>query len=277
MFQNVKIQPMEKITQSVDQRESITVLNQGQKIFAMLHKPVTNNPFPLVVLLHGLGGHKVGRYRIGVETSERLAQAGIGTLRFDFRGCGDSEGEYSKLTIESQVSDTLAILKYIQAHPDVDQKRIGILGRSLGSALGVLAGAEFGGIKTICLWAPLFDGEQWLPIYNKHPTVAHDKEKEEELMTLDGQTPGTEFFHQFFKINLRPSLQKLEEIPLLLIHGCQDKNVVFEHSEKYLNYRRSAPGETRLIQLPLSDHYFTPLNERRIALHETTKWFERTL
>jgi|GEM_PF-184482 len=276
MSQNANINPMQ-LSQSVELRESVTVLNEGQKIFGMLHKPVSQTPFPIVMLLHGLGGHKVGRYRVGVDTSARLAAIGIGTIRFDFRGCGDSEGEYSKMTVESQVSDALAILRYIQEHPEVDQQRIGILGRSLGSALSIMAAAQLGTVKTMCLWAPLFDGEQWLPIYQKHPTVVHDKEKEEELMTLDGQTPGLEFYHQFFRIDLRSSLQKLEHVPMLFIHGCQDKNVFFSHSEKYLHARKNAPAETRLIQLPLSDHHFTPLNERRIAINETVRWFEKTL
>lgn len=277
MSQNVNIASMEKVSQAVELRESITVMNQGQKIFAILHKPISTTPFPIVVVLHGLGGHKVGRYRIGVETSARLAAAGIGTLRFDVRGCGDSEGEYTQMTIESQVSDALAVLNYIQGHPEVEKGRIGILGRSLGAALSILAAAQFGAVKTMCLWAPLFDGQQWLPIYTKHPTVAHDRKKEEELMTLEGQTPGHEFFHQFFKLDLSTQLHKLDKVPILLLHGCQDQNVYFEHSEKYLKARRNAPAETRLIQLPFSDHYFTPLDERRIAMQETTLWFERTL
>lgn len=279
MFQNVNIRSMEKIDQSqaVEQRESIIVLNEGQKIFAILHKPIVQTPFPLVVFLHGLGGHKVGRYRVGVDTAARLAALGIGTLRFDFRGCGDSEGDFSTLNLESQVSDTLAILNYLQGHPEIDQERIGILGRSLGGALTILSAAKFGAIKTICLWCPLFDGDQWLSIYNKYPTVANDDKKKEELMTLEGQTPSLEFFQQFFKMDLRPSLQKLEHVPILLIHGCRDENVVFEHSEKYLKHRHQAPAETRLIQLPFSDHHFTPLDERRIAINETTRWFERTL
>ena len=96
-------------------------------------------------------------------------------------------------------------------------------------------------------------------------------------MTIDGQLPGLEFYRQFFSMHIERPLALLEALPLMIIHGSQDKTVHVDNGEKYLKERRKATGETRFIQLPHSDHDFTQLEERRVALDETMRWFQETL
>ena len=76
-----------------EKRESVVWFFQGKAIFAMLHRPLQEGPRPAVLMCHGLGGTKVGRHRIYVALSEALARLGIAVMRFDFSGCGDSEGD----------------------------------------------------------------------------------------------------------------------------------------------------------------------------------------
>jgi uncharacterized protein len=257
-------------------REQIVIENQGQKIFGILHRPVMAEPCPAVLICHGFGGHKVGRYRLYVTLAKKLSEQGIASLRIDFRGSGDSEGEFSEMTLEGEVDDTLKALKCLSEHQMIDSKRIGLFGRSLGGAVAVIAASQFPYLKSIGLWAPIYDSSQWqLQWEQLHLSV--DQKKQQEMMTVEGQIPGYNFFQQFFSFNMQKNLNQLASMPMLLIHGHQDQVVFFNHAELYLQNRLNASGQTRLIQLPNSDHHFSDLEERTQALEETCQWFHETL
>jgi alpha/beta superfamily hydrolase len=55
------------------------------------------------------------------------------TVRFNFRGVGNSEGEHSKGEFESQ--EVLGALDLLKAWPGVDGKRIGLAGYSFGTSV----------------------------------------------------------------------------------------------------------------------------------------------
>lgn len=258
-------------------RECVSLENEGQKIFGVFHRPLNLENFPAILICHGLGGHKVGRYRVYVTLASRLAQMGIGSLRIDFRGSGDSEGDFSDMTIQGEVSDALIALDYLRRQKGVDQQRIGIFGRSLGGLVAVLTAGCDQKIKTMGLWAPIFSGRQWVEKWNLLHSAQLDFSSKQELMTVDGQIPGYDFYKQFFALNTEESVARLSGLPLLLIHGTIDNVVTLDHSEQYLQVRLKGKGETKFIELPASDHDFTHMEERRVALDETCSWFQKTL
>lgn len=260
-----------------DIRESVILENHGQKIFGVLHKPVGLDRFPAVLICHGFGGHKVGRYRLYVNIAKRLAELGIATLRIDFRGSGDSEGEFSEMTLEGEISDALQGLHFLNDYAQVDRGRIGLIGRSLGGAVAIMAASRFQHVKSICLWAPIYSSSQWYDKWQQLHSGELHAEHKEHLMTVEGQKPGFEFFKQFFMMNIEDYLPTLQSVPLFLIHGRNDQVVNPNHSEKYLHTRLNAVGETKFIELPLSDHDFTPPSERHLAMEETCFWFKQTL
>ena len=49
------------------------------------------------------------------------------TMRIDFRGCGDSEGEHGRIICLDQVADTRNALTYLATRPEVDPERIGLV------------------------------------------------------------------------------------------------------------------------------------------------------
>lgn len=261
----------------IETRESVVLENKGQKLFGVFHRPANKTKFPAILICHGLGGHKVGRYRLYVTLSNRLAQLGIASLRLDFRGSGDSEGDFSEMTIEGEVSDALLGLDFLRQQPGVDTQRIGIFGRSLGGLVAILTASHDQKIKTMGLWAPIFSSSQWVEKWNQLHSAPLEPSSQQELMTVDGQIPGYEFYKQFFNLKTEDSVASLNGLPLLLIHGTMDNVVTLDHAEKYLNVRLQGKGETKFIELPQSDHDFTHLDERRVALDETCLWFQKTL
>ena len=103
--------------------------NEGQQIVGMLHAPDgAEGLSPAVVMFHGFTGTKVEPHRLFVKTARRLAEEGFYVLRFDFRGSGDSEGEFREMTLEGEISDAKASLDFILSQPGVDRGRIGVIG-----------------------------------------------------------------------------------------------------------------------------------------------------
>lgn len=260
-----------------DIREWVELENHGQKIFGMFHRPLHAKKSPAVLMCHGFGGTKISKFRVYVLLSERLAEAGIASFRFDFRGSGDSEGDFSEMTLAGEVSDALKAMSFLENHPAVDPERIGILGRSLGGVVAVQAAKKLGNIKSLALWSPAFNGKQWLEKWATVQNPAMDSRLKKQLMRFNGQLANETFLKEFFGVRLEEELKELHQTPFFHIHGEKDFEVNIEHAELYMNCRKGAEGKTYMIRLPNTDHDFSDPEERELAIEETTQWFKKTL
>lgn len=260
-----------------EERDSVVLKKGSQKLFAIFHYPLKPKKAPAILICHGLAGHKIGHQRLYVALSECLSRAGIASLRLDFRGSGDSEGDFAALTINTQVEDALLGLDWLLSNPQVDPKKIGIFGRSFGGAVAVLAAAQFKKIKSVALWAPIFDASQWEESWEKVQSGVLERSERHELMRINGQLPSMKFFEELFRLNLAPPLHSLGAVPLLHIHGEKDPVVGVKHADCYSSVRREASGESKFIRLLHGDHDFTHPEEKKSAIEETCHWFQRTL
>ena len=90
---------------------------------------------PAFIVLHGFGSTRnAGNV---VTPCAMLNKLGYVTLRFDMRGCGESEGERGRLICLEQVTDTRNALTMLQGNANVDPARIGVMGSSFGAAVAV--------------------------------------------------------------------------------------------------------------------------------------------
>ncbi len=150
-------------------QEPVVFENAGQRLFGMFHIPEPPHapPFPAVVMLHGFAGHKIEPHRLFVKAARRFAAEGILALRFDFRGCGESDGDSEDLSIEGEIGDAKAALALVRGRGDVRRECVGLLGMSLGGSIAAcVAGAERGAVRCLVLWAAvaltLVSGAQYL-------------------------------------------------------------------------------------------------------------------
>ena len=96
-----------------------------------------NGSSPGVVICHP-GPLNGGNMDNNVVTAVALAlvEEGFTTLRFNFRGVGNSQGEHSRGELEHQ--EALAALEFLKAWPGVDSGKLGLAGYSFGN--GVILG-----------------------------------------------------------------------------------------------------------------------------------------
>lgn len=263
--------------QKFETREYVEFYNEGTKLFGILHRPLGEKEYPAVLFCHGLAGHKVGKHRMYVSIAECLSRVGIASFRFDFRGSGDSEGEFGEMTLEGEVRDAVKAFEFLSEQPGVDATRIGAYGRSFGGAIAVMASHRFDNIKSLVLWAPVFNGEQWEEQWEKVQSGKVDEERRHELMRINGQMPSLNFYGELIRLSLGDEILSLQNIPMLLIHGKKDPIVNIEHSNKFLALRENASATTEFIKLPHSDHDFSHPEEKFHAINHTCQWFAKTL
>ncbi|MCB1113227.1 MAG: alpha/beta fold hydrolase [Chlamydiia bacterium] len=256
-------------------RESVTLENQGQKIFGIFHAPKVQAPYPAVLFCHGLAGHKTGRFRIYVEIAERLTKEGIAVLRVDFRGSGDSEGQIADMTLTGEIEDAILAFNWMKAHSGVNSDRLGIFGRSLGGSVAALTASEVNLCKSLALWAPIFNADQWrdkwrlVEHYDGHP------EDHAELRTINGQVVGLGFYQELFRMDMPKALENLKNVPLLHLHGLKDEIISPVQADHFEMAREGSPSKFMLFDE--SDHDFSHSSERKIAIDETVEWFKKTL
>ena len=124
----------------------------------MLHLPDRESfrpPWPGVVLFHGFTGGRTEARFLFVGFSRLLARHGIASARFDFIGSGESEGDFTDMTLSGEIADAHAVLDWFGRRRGVDRSRVFLLGMSMGgSAAGVVAGERGGEVRGLVLWAP---------------------------------------------------------------------------------------------------------------------------
>ncbi len=105
--------------------------------------PNKNGKFPVVILISGSGPQDRDESFMGhkpfLVLSDYLTRQGIGVLRFDDRGVGESTGNFGKATTEDFSKDVLSAIAYLKTRNDVDIKNIGLIGHSEGGIIAPLA------------------------------------------------------------------------------------------------------------------------------------------
>jgi len=118
--------------------EPVTFVSQGLRLSGVLHVPEgVRGRRPAFLVLHGFGSNKDSGGT--VATARLYAGLGYVTLRFDMRGCGESEGVRGRVICLEQVEDTRNALAFLATRPEVDSRRIAVSGQSFGAAVAIYA------------------------------------------------------------------------------------------------------------------------------------------
>lgn len=121
--------------------EKVTFKSGELTLSGVVHLPddITNaEQRPAVLVLHGFGSRKSAGNVTG--PTNMFVKWGYVVLRFDMRGCGESEGLPGHLLCLEQVDDTRAAITFIQSRPEVDPNRVAVVGSSFGAAVAVYTG-----------------------------------------------------------------------------------------------------------------------------------------
>jgi exosortase A-associated hydrolase 2 len=131
----------------------------NQHAFGVLHEPLGQERGLGLLFCAPFAEEQKSAYRVFVEFARRLATKGVASLRFDYRGTGDSDGDFPDYTLEDWVTDTLAAAATLKERGRV--ARLGILGLRLGGLIAVQAARRLPEVSFLALWQPILNGAQF--------------------------------------------------------------------------------------------------------------------
>jgi len=249
--------------------------SKGQQIVGMLHVPEGRGRFPAVLLLHGFTGTKVEPHRMFVKISRTLAEHGIASLRFDFRGSGDSAGDFEDMTIRSEVTDSLEAIKFLARHKRVNSRRLALIGFSMGGAVGShVVAREKHRIKSSVLIAPVAEGGGILDDLSTPDAVSSLAET--GITDHEGDLVGVAFIRQFAEMKPLREVVKCH-CPVLLIHGSKDQTVPVHHTDLYEHALQQHKRVVKKVIVPGADHTFNKHIWEFRVITEIVDWLGETM
>jgi len=248
--------------------------NEGQFISGTLHIPEGGGPAPGVVFCHGFTGTKVESHFIFVAAARELERRGIVSLRFDFRGSGESEGEFVDMTPSGEISDALRAVHVVAGLPEVDAGRIGVVGLSLGGMVAACLAGRDARVKSVVLWSAL--AEIHRGVDTERSATWSDQMETQGWADAGGLKVGKIGFED--RHALRPARELADsDAPVLIVHGSNDTVVPPEHAQFFLE-KASRPGRKVHKQIiDGADHTFNRVDWTDEVIQATADWLAGTL
>jgi len=241
----------------------------GRQLVGILHLPEGRRKPPLVIICHGFGGTKTGRKY--TKLARALEKNKIASFRFDFEGCGDSEGNFESITIKRQASDLKAATNWTLKQKNINKNKIALLGNSLGAAIVALyVGYAKLPVKTLVFWAPAFNQKELIPIWNTKNNLK--KWKKQKYFIRKEDKIGINYLKENERKDYSPILSKIEA-PILIIHGKKDDVVPLKFSKRLAKDYENI----KLVIYPKADHDFEDYFVRQNLIKETVGWFKKHL
>ena len=229
----------------------VTIDGDHGKLAAILQQPTLaqGQQCPIVLLCHGFGGTKDGQMFDLIADS--LAAHGIGSIRFDFNGHGQSEGEFKDMTVPNEIEDAKKVIEYVRDLRWVS--KIALVGHSQGGVVSsMLAGELANDISAVVLMAPaavLRDdairgstmGKQYNPL------------DPPEFVELWGNIKlGRNYIKTAFTLPIYETAARYHG-PACIIHGTGDRVVPYTYG---IRYHQQWPG-SEYHELETYDHGFS--------------------
>lgn len=232
--------------------ETLLTLDGG--VAATLSMPDGEGPFPGVLMLHGFGSSRDEVGGMYATEAAALAEAGIASLRIDFRGFGQSAGDTGHHTVDRQNEDAAVGLAALTATGGVDASRIGVLGFSFGGGAAIqLAAAHPDAVKSLVTWSSV--GDYHVDFLQSMGQATFDQAAEAGIIGLDLGWRTIALKDTFFSsLSQHGILGDLAQYagPFLSITGSQDYYAMYAP----LMQAAAAGDDTQALVIEGADHIY---------------------
>jgi uncharacterized protein len=232
--------------------EPFQITSTYNTISGLMVLPESKGAFPCAVLSHGLISSKESSKYVAI--SERFAQAGIASCRFDYHGCGDSGGNIEETTLTIRLDNLNAVVDYVLHHHGVNPDKVGIIGSSFGGTTALIKSARDERIKCTSFWA------------TPHMLAKDGNGSIDNIYFKD------DIYTDFSTYDILSESGKVSYT--LVIHGEQDETVPCVEGKKiYENLQE--PKRLEIIEG--GDHVFSDPSHRERVISLALDWFDKYL
>lgn len=225
------------------------------------------------VLVHGGG---VTREEGGFFTrlAEGLAGVGVPSLRFDFRGHGESDGRQEDLTISGVVNDICAAVEHVRA--ETADRSVNVIGASFGGGISAFyASRHPEAVRRLVLFNPLLNYKRRFVDDKPYWHEDHIDEAAGDELAAQGflaHSPnfklGRPLLNEVFYVEPHRALRDVTA-PTLVIHGTGDTFIPVQSSRDAVS---RFGGEAKLVEIEGAQHGIAVHDDPQYADPQTQEW-----
>lgn len=247
---------------------------------------VPQNPKGYTLLAHGITTDKNEWNNFYVDLAQELRKQHFASLRFDFRGHGESAGAQRDITVIGELLDVKASANEVIKR---GKNGVSIIATSFGAGSAIMYAAQNkDNVRCLTLLSPVLD---YLATFLE-PIVPWAKDSfntdgfqhldKNGFLLLDGEFELGAKLVEEFKI-LKP-YEYLKQIacPVLTIHGDKDSMVPYEVSKRYGTPNK----DSEFVSLEGADHGFVDseddigmskksISNRALVIARIVDWVEK--
>jgi hypothetical protein len=243
---------------------------RGRWLRGMIHRPASSGRARAVVFFHGFAGDRMESHWIFIKCARALAREGIASLRFDFFGSGESEGEFRDATLLTEIADAKDAVAFLRRQKGIDGSRMGLVGLSLGGCIAALI-APWVRARALVLWSAV-----------AHPTLLRELARA-NARPIPGSKGALEYEAREISPRFLAAAHRVKPVaglrryraPTLVIHPEKDTAVPLSHAEDL--FRAAAADLKAKVIIPGADHTFTSLAWEAQVIGKTVDWLRECL
>ena len=222
--------------QAAKKGEPVFIDGDHGRLKALIQKPELKQgeKCPMVIFCHGFSGTKDGPlFELIADT---LQAHGIASIRFDFNGHGESEGEFKDMTVPNEIVDAKKVVEYVRDLKYVSN--LAIVGHSQGGVVASMTAGQLSeelgkpAFKAVALMAPAAVLREDA-IRGSTMGKSYDPFDPGEYVELwGGLKLGGNYIRTAFTLPIYETAAKYQG-PALIVHGTADRVVPYTYGERF--------------------------------------------
>ncbi|MEM1000583.1 MAG: bifunctional alpha/beta hydrolase/OsmC family protein [Bacteroidota bacterium] len=239
---------------------------EGEKLAARLELPVDQKPFTYALFAHCFTCNK--NLTAIRNISRGLTLRGIGVLRFDFTGLGESEGDFADTNFSSNVQDLITAAEFLAENygaPEI------MIGHSLGGAATLMAAPSVSSAQAVVTIGAPADPAHVLHLFDEK--IEEIQAQGYATVSIGGRpfTVKEQFLRDLEATSLADTVNKMRKA-LLVMHSPFDKIVGINNAGKIYDAARHPKS---FVTLDTADHLLMDKHDSLYTGSVIATWLTR--
>jgi len=180
--------------------------SNDKQLFGCYHSPRREmNKSTAILLCYPIGQEYIRSHRSYQILATTLSRSGYPVLRFDYHGCGDSEGDFEQASLAQWLKDVEVAVSALKSYSDLNQ--VCVIGTRIGASIAMLH-AQKNEVNAMVLWDAVINGKNYLQelnrMQNTYQQQIHSKPKYQLLKGYQ------EYLGYLYSLNLMDELDSFD-------------------------------------------------------------------
>jgi pimeloyl-ACP methyl ester carboxylesterase len=221
----------------------------------------------LIIMLQSFPSAPLQHDKLYLTIEFLMVDKGYHTLRFDYRGCGESDGKPQDFSIGSACEDFQTIMHWAKSK---GYKRFFFVGEGLGATIALM-NMDIDVKGVILLW-PALDLELFRKAALNLDAISEDEIKRGYIEQDGGVIIGTGLIRDLKKIDIVYALKEVF-VPTTILHGARDTKIPISQldlARQYLPAKR-----VEITTFHDGEHGLIKENHRQSMLFQIQQFIDR--